>query len=37
MTARQILEHTAGVVDQRREAYGPPDAIMAAQSPPAGR
>ena len=30
MTARQILEHTADVVDQRREAYGPPDAIMAA-------
>jgi hypothetical protein len=30
MSARQILEHTADVVDQRREAYGPPDAIMAA-------
>ena len=28
MTARQILEHTADVVDQRRQAYGPPDAIM---------
>ena len=30
MSARRILEHTADVVDQRREAYGPPDAIMAA-------
>ena len=30
MTARQILEHTADVVDQRRNAYGPADAIMAA-------
>jgi Domain of unknown function (DUF6378) len=30
MTARQLLEHTADVVDQRRKAYGPPDRIMAA-------
>ena len=30
MSARQILEHTADVVDQRRAAYGPPDAIMAS-------
>jgi uncharacterized protein DUF6378 len=30
MSARQILEHTADVVDQRREAYGPPVAIMVA-------
>jgi hypothetical protein len=30
VTARQILEHTADIVDQRREAYGPPEAIMAA-------
>jgi len=30
MTARQILEHTADIVDARRKAYGPPDAIMAA-------
>ena len=30
MSARQILEHTADVVDARRAAYGPPDAIMAA-------
>ena len=30
MSARQILEHTADVVDQRRKAYGAPDAIMAA-------
>ena len=30
MTARQILEHTAEVVDARRKAYGPPDAILAA-------
>ena len=30
VTARQILEHTADVVDERRKAYGPPDAIMAA-------
>ncbi|MFO1209006.1 MAG: DUF6378 domain-containing protein [Amaricoccus sp.] len=30
MTARQILEHTADVVDKRRAAYGPPDMIMAA-------
>ena len=30
MSARQILEHTADVVDQRRQAYGPPDAVMTA-------
>ena len=30
MTARQVLEHTADVVDARRKAYGPPDTIMAA-------
>ena len=30
MTARQILEHTADVVDARRKAYGPPGEIMAA-------
>lgn len=30
MTARQILEHAANVVAERRQAYGPPDAIMAA-------
>jgi hypothetical protein len=30
VTARQILEHTTEVVDQRRKAYGAPDAIMAA-------
>ena len=30
MSARQILEHTADVVDERRKAYGPPDTIMAA-------
>ena len=30
VTARQVLEHTADIVDQRRKAYGPPDAIMAA-------
>lgn len=30
MIARQILEHTADVVDQRRKAYGPPDVTMAA-------
>ena len=30
MSARQILEHTAEVVDKRRKAYGPPDTIMAA-------
>jgi hypothetical protein len=30
MSARQILEHAAGIVDERRAAYGPPDAIMAA-------
>ena len=30
MSARQVLEHTADIVDERRKAYGPPDAIMAA-------
>jgi len=30
VTARQLLEHTAEVIDARRQAYGPPDAIMAA-------
>ena len=30
MTALQILEHTADIVDERRKAYGPPDAIMTA-------
>jgi Domain of unknown function (DUF6378) len=30
VSARQVLEHTADVVDQRRKAYGPPDEIMAA-------
>ena len=30
MTTRQILEHTAEILDARRAAYGPPDAIMAA-------
>ena len=30
MSARQILEHAMDIVDQRRAAYGPPDAIMAA-------
>ena len=30
MSASQILEHTAAVLDQRRAAYGPPDAVMAA-------
>ncbi len=30
MTARQILEHAIDVVEQRGEAYGRPDAIMAA-------
>jgi hypothetical protein len=30
VSARQVLEHTADVVDQRRESYGPPDQIMAA-------
>ena len=30
MTARQILDHTADIVDARRKAYGPPDAIMGA-------
>ena len=30
MTARQILDHTADIIDQRRKAYGPPDEIMAA-------
>jgi hypothetical protein len=30
VSARQILEYTAGVVDQRRKAYGLPDRIMAA-------
>lgn len=30
MSARQLLEHTADIVDQRREAYGPAAAIMAA-------
>ena len=30
MSARRILEHAAGLVDERRAAYGPPDAIMAA-------
>ena len=30
MTARQILEHTAEVMDARRAAYGPPADTMAA-------
>jgi hypothetical protein len=30
MTARQILEHTADVVDARRAAYGAPEQAMAA-------
>ena len=30
MSARQILEHAMDVVEQRRAAYGRPDAIMAA-------
>lgn len=30
MSAREILEHAADVVDERRKAYGPPDTIMAA-------
>lgn len=30
MSAREILEHAADVVDERRKAYGPPDAIMTA-------
>ncbi len=31
MSARQILEHAAGVVDARRTAYGPPQTAMAAR------
>jgi hypothetical protein len=30
MSARQILEHAAGVVDARRTAYGSPQTAMAA-------
>jgi hypothetical protein len=30
VTARQILEHAMDVVEQRGEAYGRPDAILAA-------
>jgi Domain of unknown function (DUF6378) len=30
MSAREILEHAADVVDERRKAYGPPDTIMTA-------
>jgi hypothetical protein len=30
VSARQVLEHTADIVDERRKAYGPPDVIMTA-------
>jgi len=30
MSARNVLEHTAGVLDDRRTAYGPPMEAMAA-------
>lgn len=30
MSARQILDHTAEVLDARRAAYGPPAEAMAA-------
>jgi hypothetical protein len=30
VSARQVLEHAAEVMDQRRKAYGSPDAIMTA-------
>jgi hypothetical protein len=29
--ARQIIEHAAVVVDERRQAYGPPAVVMAAR------
>jgi CubicO group peptidase (beta-lactamase class C family) len=30
VSARQVLDHTAGIVDARRATYGPPDKVMAA-------